>query len=63
MNSNYSKKHRTRGHERRLSVRSQLRKEPDMNKIARTVIALAMAQAEKEAEEAARQERKSRDES
>jgi hypothetical protein len=37
-------------------VRSELRKEPDLHKIARAVIALAMAQAEHDAaEEAAAQ--------
>ena len=37
---------------RRLSVRAELRQEPDLQKIAGTVIALAMAQAEKEAQAA-----------
>lgn len=40
--------HRRRG--RRLRIREDLRREPDVRKIANTVIALAMAQAEKEAE-------------
>lgn len=39
--------------ERRLSVRSELRQEPDVSKIARAVVALAIAQAEKEAQEQA----------
>ena len=39
-----------RRRERRLSVRSELRREPDLQKIAGTVIALAIAQAEKEAQ-------------
>lgn len=39
-----------RGRDRRLSVRSNRRHEPDLRKIAGTVIALAMAQAEKEAQ-------------
>lgn len=43
-----------RGRERRLSVRGELRAEPDVRKIARAVIQLAMAQAEADAE-AARQ--------
>ncbi len=37
--------------QRRLSVRSEVRREPDVQKIARTVVALAIAQAEKEAAE------------
>ena len=42
--------------QRRLSVRGELRAEPDIHKIARAVVALAIAQAEKEAaEEVARQ--------
>lgn len=40
-----------RGRERRLSIRSELRREPDIDKIARAVVALAIAQAEKEAAE------------
>ncbi|WP_148286977.1 hypothetical protein [Curtobacterium sp. B18] len=35
---------------RRLSVRSVMRREPDVTKIASTLAALAIAQAEKEAE-------------
>ena len=42
-----------RGRDYRLSVRGELRKEPDVNKIARVVLALAMAQAEADAEAAA----------
>lgn len=41
---------RSRGGERRLSVRSELRDRPDVPKIARAVITLAMAQAEAEAQ-------------
>lgn len=41
---------RRRGRERRLSVRSIRRAEPDTRKIAAAVVALAMAQAEAEAE-------------
>lgn len=37
--------------QRHLSVRSELQREPDVHKIARAVIALAIAQAEKEAAE------------
>lgn len=47
-NSHY-KKNRARksGHrERHLSIRSELRKQPDVHKIARAVVALAIAQAE-----------------
>lgn len=47
---------RRRGRERRLSVRSELRKQPDVQKIARALIALAIAQAEADA--AAEQEGK-----
>lgn len=39
--------------DRRVSVRSELRREPDVRRIARAVIELAMAQAETEAEAAA----------
>lgn len=38
-----------RGRERRLSVRGELRDRPDVGKIARAVIQLALAQAEAEA--------------
>lgn len=38
-----------RSRERRLSVRSVLRREPDVRKIARAVVALAIAKAEQEA--------------
>jgi hypothetical protein len=41
---------RRRGRERHISIRSELRKEPDLQKIARAVVAIAMAQAEKEAQ-------------
>ncbi len=57
-----SKNKKTRRVNRRhLSVRSELRREPDLQKIAGTVIALAMAQAEKEAQalDEARQTRES----
>ncbi len=36
--------------ERRLRVREDLRREPDLRKIANTVIALAMAQTENDAQ-------------
>lgn len=39
--------------ERRVSIRSELRAQPDLHKIAKAVVALVMAQAEKEAEEQA----------
>jgi len=51
---------RRQGRERRVSVRSELRKQPDVERIAKVVVALAMAQAEKEAEEQARREESSR---
>lgn len=37
------------GKDRRISIRSQLRKEPDVHKIAKAIVALALAQAEAEA--------------
>lgn len=43
--------HRRRRRERRLSIRSELRRQPDVNKIAESLVAMAIAQAEKEAEE------------
>lgn len=53
---------RSRGpRQRRLSVRSELRREPDVQKIARAVVALAVAQAEKEAAEQATNEREQSD--
>ncbi len=42
-----------RGRDRRLRIRAELRKTPDLQKIAGTVVALALAQAEKEAQEQA----------
>ena len=42
-----------RRRQRHLSVRGELRKQPDVERIAKVVIAMAMAQAEKEAEEQA----------
>lgn len=39
-----------RGRERHLSVRGELRDKPDLDKIARAVIAMAMAQAEADAQ-------------
>lgn len=42
-----------RGRERQIRIRGQLRREPDLGRIARTVIAIAIAQAEKEAQEEA----------
>lgn len=47
-----------RGHQRRLSVRGELRERPDVSKVARAVIQLALAQAEAEAKEQARGLRK-----
>ena len=35
--------------ERRLTVRSELREQPDVRKVARAIIAMAMAEAEREA--------------
>lgn len=37
-----------RGRQRRLSVRGELRRQPDVQKIARAVIGIALAQAEAE---------------
>ena len=48
MSKNKNQNHRRR--ERRVRIREDLRREPDVQKIANTVIALAMAQAEKEAQ-------------
>jgi hypothetical protein len=59
-NESYKKESaRRRGRDRRVSIRSELRKKPDLQKIARAVVAIAMAQAEKEAqaEAAAREQR------
>jgi hypothetical protein len=50
--STRSRSTRGRGRDRRLSIRSELRAEPDLHKIARAVVTLAMAQAEKEAQAA-----------
>ncbi len=44
---------RLRGRNRRISIRSELRDVPDVQKIARAIVALAMAQAEKGAQAAA----------
>ncbi|WP_146242869.1 hypothetical protein [Curtobacterium sp. MCBD17_019] len=46
---------------RRLSVRGTLRREPDLNRIARSLAALAIAQAEKEAEAERQREEPPRD--
>ena len=43
---------RSRRKERHLSVRSELRREPDVKKLARAVVALALAQAEADAQAA-----------
>lgn len=40
-----------RGRNRQLRIRGQLRSDPDLGRIARTVVAIAVAQAEKEAQE------------
>lgn len=42
-----------RGRNRHLRIRGQLRSDPDLGRIARTVVAIAVAQAEKEAQEEA----------
>ena len=47
--SSRSRKGRTR-RERNVRIRGQRYRQPDLNKIAHTVIALAMAQAEKDAQ-------------
>lgn len=49
MSKNKNRKNRRR--ERRVRIREDLRREPDLHKIANTVIALAMAQAEKDAQQ------------
>lgn len=41
---------RGQGRQRRIRIRSDLRSQPDLQKIANTVIALALAQAEKDAQ-------------
>lgn len=51
--ANNSRRPPGRGRTRRISIRSELRREPDTQRIAKAVIALAMAQAEKEAAEEA----------
>lgn len=48
MSKNKRTTHKRR--ERRVRIREDLRREPDLQKIANTVIALAMAQAEKDAQ-------------
>jgi hypothetical protein len=48
-NSRVRADRRSRRRERHLSIRSELRREPDVRKIARAVVALAMAQAAQEA--------------
>lgn len=45
-----------RGRERHISVRGELRDKPDVNRIARAVIEMALAQAEAEAQAEARAE-------
>jgi hypothetical protein len=40
----------TRGQERRLTIRSEQREQPDVRKIARAIIAMAMAESEAEAQ-------------
>jgi hypothetical protein len=47
------KRGRPIGDNRRFSVRSELRRQPDIQKIAHAVVALAIAQAEAEAEQQA----------
>ncbi|MCF8785259.1 hypothetical protein [Rhodococcus ruber] len=42
-----------RGRNRQIRIRGQLRSDPDLGRIARTVVAIAIAQAEKEAQEEA----------
>lgn len=45
-----NKRNPGRRRERRVRIREDRRREPDLQKIANTVIALAMAQAEKDAQ-------------
>lgn len=57
-----NKSHRRRRNERRIRIRADVRSTPDLQRIANTVIAMAQAQAEKEAQndaEARRQEESS----
>lgn len=49
-NKNSRGSRRPAGRERRLSIRAVRRNEPDMRKLGRALIELAMAQAEAEAE-------------
>ena len=44
----------TRGQERRLTIHSEQREQPDVRKIARAIIAMAMAESEAEAHREAR---------
>lgn len=48
--SNKRKSTKKGGHERRISVRAVRRDPPDLSKIARAVVALALAQAEADAQ-------------
>lgn len=61
MPKNKSPKSARRGRERNARIRADVRKQPDLVKIAFTIQALAIAQAEKEAqaEAEARQEKSS----
>lgn len=45
------RRHYTRSHPRRITVRGVRHESPDLHKLARVLIALAEAQAEKEAQE------------
>ena len=45
-----NKSHRRRGNERRIRIHADIRSKPDLQRIANTVIALAQAHAEKEAQ-------------
>lgn len=45
-----TKKPHGRERQRRVRIRSDLRSQPDLQKIANTVVALALAQAEKDAQ-------------
>ncbi|WP_147458338.1 hypothetical protein [Rhodococcus sp. SBT000017] len=40
-----------RGRDRQIRIRGQLRPDPDLRRMARTMVAIAIAQAEKEAQE------------
>ena len=50
MSNNKRKNKNTRGHQRRFSVRAVRRDAPDVKKVSQALIALAIAEAEKDAQ-------------